>query len=398
MAQDETMINLVVVGGCGHVGLPLGLAFASKGVHVTLLDINEQAIADLNQGVIPFQEEGAQEILYRHLNKNLFVCSDDSVVDNADVVCFITGTPIDEHLNPRVQDVIRILRHYKKHLHSHQLIILRSTIYPGTTRVIENILQNESKVKKLAFCPERIQEGKGISEIFSLPQLVSATSLEAEQETIALFSRITEKIIVLSPEEAELAKLMTNSWRYLQFAIANQFYMMATEFGYDFHKIFAAMTEDYPRARSFARPGLAAGPCLFKDTMQIAAFHKHHFHLGHSAMLVNEGLPSFLVDQMSQKFDGDLRQRKIAILGMTFKADNDDTRESLSFKIKKILEFRMAEVIPSDPWLPETCPLEEALAQADGIILGVPHKEYLTLSPQQPFVDCWGIWSNPQKS
>jgi len=398
MMHDDKTIHLVVVGGCGHVGLPLGLAFASKGVHVTLLDINEQAVQTLNQGKIPFQEEGAQEILDRHLNKNLFITSDDTVVENADVVCFITGTPIDEHLNPRIQDIIRIIRHYKKHFHPDQLIILRSTIYPGTTRVIENILQKESKVRKIAFCPERIQEGKGICEIFSLPQLVSATSSEAEQEAVALFSRITQKTIILSPEEAELAKLMTNSWRYLQFAIANQFYMMATEFGYDFHKIFAAMTEDYPRARSFARPGLAAGPCLFKDTMQIAAFHKHHFHLGHSAMLVNEGLPSFLVDQMSQQFDGDLRQRKIAILGMTFKADNDDTRESLSFKIKKLLEFRMAEVISSDPWLPDTCPLEEALAQADGIILGVPHKEYLTIFPQQPFVDCWGIWSKHQQN
>lgn len=398
MTHDDKTIHLVVVGGCGHVGLPLGLAFSSKGVHVTLLDINEQAIHALNQGKIPFQEDGAQEILDRHLNKNLFITSDDSVVENADVVCFITGTPIDEHLNPRVQDIIRIIRHYEKHLQPDQLIILRSTIYPGTTRVIENILQTESQVKKLAFCPERIQEGKGICEIFSLPQLVSATSPEAEAEAIALFSKITKKTIIMSPEEAELAKLMTNSWRYLQFAIANQFYMMATEFGYDFHKIFAAMTEDYPRARSFARPGLAAGPCLFKDTMQIAAFHKHHFHLGHSAMLVNEGLPSFLVDQMSQQFDGDLRKRKIAILGMTFKADNDDTRESLSFKIKKLLEFRMAEVIPSDPYLPDTCPLQEALAKAEGIILGVPHKEYLTLSPQQPFVDCWGIWSKHQQN
>jgi len=397
MAYDSKTIHLVVVGGCGHVGLPLGLAFASRGVDVTLLDINEQAVQALNQGKIPFQEDGAQEILDRRLNKNLFITCDETVVESADVVCFITGTPIDEHLNPRVQDIIRIIQYYEKRLQPDQLIILRSTIYPGTTRLIENILQKESQIRKIAFCPERIQQGKGIREIFTLPQLVSATSPAAEQEAVALFSKITPKTIILTPEEAELAKLMTNSWRYLQFAIANQFYMMATEFGYDFHKIFAAMIDDYPRARSFARPGLAAGPCLFKDTMQIAAFHKHHFHLGHSAMLVNEGLPSFLVDQMSLKFDGDLKGRKIAILGMTFKADNDDTRESLSFKIKKLLEFRMAEVIPSDPWLPETCPLEEALTQADGIILGVPHKEYLTLSPQKPFVDCWGIWHEQQQ-
>ncbi len=392
------MIKLVIVGGCGHVGLPLGLAFASRGVQVTLLDINEQAIQELNQGQIPFREEGAQEILLRHLNQNLFVSSEAEVIAEADVVCFVTGTPIDEHLNPRVQDIIRIIRHYQQYLRSWQLVVLRSTIYPGTTRLVESILHQESAVRKVAFCPERIQEGKGIKEIFCLPQLISATSPEAEREAAELFSRLAPKVIVLSPEEAELAKLMTNSWRYLQFAIANQFYMMATEFGYDFHKIFAAMTDDYPRARSFAGPGLAAGPCLFKDTMQIAAFHRNHFFLGHSAMLINEGLPSFLVDQMSRHFEGDLRQRKIAILGMTFKADSDDTRESLSFKIKKLLEFQMAEVILSDPWLPETCPLAEALAQAEGIILGVPHQEYLSLRPQKPFIDCWGIWAKPDRN
>lgn len=195
----------------------------------------------------------------------------------------------------------------------------------------------------------------------------------------------------LTPKEAELAKLITNSWRYLEFAIANQFYMMVESQGFDFHRIYNALRDEYPRAQHYAKPGLAAGPCLFKDTMQLSAFHKNNYFLGQSAMLVNEGLPSFLVDQLEAKM-GSLKNRKIAILGMTFKPNNDDTRESLSFKLKKVLEFKMAKVLPVDPYLNNTIELSVALNAADGIILGVPHREFKELKIAQPFVDCWGVW------
>jgi UDP-N-acetyl-D-mannosaminuronic acid dehydrogenase len=252
------------------------------------------------------------------------------------------------------------------------------------------LLRNNFKCK-LAFCPERILQGKGIKEIFELPQLVSGCTEEAEKEASFLFGKVAKKIILLAPEEAELAKLMTNSWRYLEFAIANQFYMIAEEHGVDFYKVYDAMTDDYPRASHFPRPGLAAGPCLFKDTMQLASYHDNGFFLGHSAMLVNEGLPNLLVAQLAKKMGGGLKNRKIAILGMTFKANNDDTRESLSFKIKKLLEQKMAFVLPSDPYLKDTVPLEKVLAEAEGIIIGTPHNEYKDLVLKVPFADCWGI-------
>ena len=188
-----------------------------------------------------------------------------------------------------------------------------------------------------------------------------------------------------------MAKLFTNSWHYANFAISNQFYMMTESQGLDFYKIYDALREDYPRAKHFTRPGLAAGPCLFKDTMQLSAFHKSNFFLGQSAMLVNEGLPVFLTDQLEAKM-GTLKGKNIAILGMTFKANNDDIRESLAFKLRKVLEIRQAKVISSDPYLPDSTPLKEALDKADGIILGVPHNEYLKLNISKPYVDCWGIW------
>lgn len=384
--------KVAIVGGCGHVGIPLGLALAAKGFHVSLVDINEKAVEAINSGRLPFREEGAEALFEKHLGKNLCATTDSAVISVSDVVVFVTGTPVDEHLNPRVSDVVNVVRRYMPLMSERQLVILRSTIFPGSSKVIDGVLRERFAKPKLAFCPERIVQGKGIEEIHNLPQIVSGTSPEAVAEAADLFSKVAPKIILLETEEAELAKLMTNSWRYLEFAIANQFYMMAGQRGLDFHKIFDAMTDSYPRAANFARPGLAAGPCLFKDTMQLAAFHNNNFFLGHSAMLVNEGLPSFLVERLEEKVPGGLAGRKVAILGMTFKADNDDIRESLSFKIKKCLEAKMAKVLPSDPYLKDSIPLERALAEADGIIVGTPHKEYRSLRPSQPYMDCWGIW------
>lgn len=379
-------------GGCGHVGLPLGLVLADKGFEVTLLDINESAVATINDGIIPFQEEGAEELLKKELNKNLFVTSDKEIVKNQDVVVFITGTPVDEHHNPKINEVLGVINKYIHLMNKEQLIILRSTIYPGTTEIIKQILDDKfGGGAKLAFCPERILQGKGIEEIQNLPQIVSAVNDEARVEASEIFSKIAPKIIHLEPIEAELSKLMTNTWRYLEFAIANQFYMMVEDKGLDFYKILNAMKEDYPRAKSFCKAGLAAGPCLFKDTMQLSAFYRNQFFLGQSAMLVNEGLPNFLVAQLENKL-GTLKNKKVALLGMTFKANNDDIRESLSFKIKKELEFKMAKVLVSDVFIKDTLNYQEALTQCDGVILGVPHNEYLDLKIDKPYVDCWNVW------
>ena len=386
------MKKICIIGGCGHVGLPLGLVLSDVGFDVTLLDINKDSINKINNGIVPFQEEGAEELLNKNLNKTLFVTDNSDVVKDQDVVVFITGTPVDEHHNPKIHEVMNVLDKYIHLLHKEQLIILRSTIYPGTTEIIEQKLQKCFNAQpKLAFCPERILQGKGIEEIRNLPQIVSAVNDNARSEAENLFSKVTSKIVHLKPIEAELSKLMLNTWRYLEFAIANQFYMMVEDKGLDFYKIYNAMSEDYPRAKNYCRPGLAAGPCLFKDTMQLSAFYRNQFFLGQSAMLVNEGLPNFLVGQLEKKL-GSLKNKKVAILGMTFKANNDDIREILSFKIKKELEFKLAEVLPSDPYLKDSYKLEDVLSDCDALILGVPHKEYLDLKIDKPYVDCWNIW------
>lgn len=384
--------KVVIVGGCGHVGIPLGLALASRDFDVTLLDIDESKVKLLNSRQLPFVEEGAEELLERHVGENLRATIDPEIISLSDVVIFVTGTPVDEHHNPKIKDVMDVIMSFISFLREEQLIILRSTLFPGTTELLDHTLRKSFPSVKIAFCPERIVQGKGIDEIYNLPQIISATSKEALEEAEDIFQRITCKTIVLSTGEAELAKLMTNAWRYLEFAIANQFYMITNSNGYDFYRIYNAMRDEYPRAQHFPKPGFTAGPCLFKDTMQLASFHNNNFYLGQSAMLVNEGFPNFIVESLLERLGNKhLTGCKVAILGMAFKADNDDIRESLSFKLKKLLEFKRADVICHDPYVYPDIPLEPILEEADAIIIGTPHKQYLELKLKQPFIDCWGI-------
>lgn len=383
--------RIAIVGGCGHVGIPLGLACAEKGFRVTLVDSDERSVETIRSGRIPFLEVGAQEILERTYPDFLDATTDRRRVSEADIVFFVVGTPVDEHHNPRINTFLDIVGEYIPLLTPEKLIILRSTLYPGTTELVYKRFLSDWGRAKVAFCPERIVQGKGIEEIFKLPQIVSGSTEEARIEAGEFFEKIASKVIYLETVEAELAKLITNTWRYVEFAIANQFYMMVEQRGHDFYKIYDALKDDYPRANHYHQPGLTAGPCLFKDTMQLSAFHNNNFFLGQLAMLINEGLPNFLIDQLEKKL-GSLVNKKVCIMGMTFKPDNDDTRESLAFKLKKLLLFKMAEVIECDPYLPGTTSVSESLELADGFIMGVPHREFRDIKISKPFVDCWGVW------
>src|SRR5205085_11581709 len=163
-----------------------------------------------------------------------------------------------------------------------------------------------------------------------LPQLVAGTTPRAAERAAGLFKIITQKVIFLRPVEAELAKLFCNAWRYLNFAVSNQFYVMAQHFDADFYRIYHALREDYPRMASFARPGFAAGPCLHKDTMQLGAFNHGSFVLGQSAMMSNEGLPYLVGQEIKRKYP--LPDMTVGILGMAFKPNSDDPRSSLADK------------------------------------------------------------------
>lgn len=391
MRNKDSAFRVSIIGGCGHVGLPLGVAFAMKGCDVTLVDINEAGIASVNAGRFPFMEKGGDEALRKVVGRTLRAENSSQSVSEADCVIFVTGTPVDEHLNPRIEDVTRVLDQYLPLMHAGQLVILRSTVFPGVTEIVLKKIESAKPGVAVAFCPERVAQGFALEEIFSIPQIVSAFDSESEDRAAELFAKIAPEILRLTPREAELTKLFANAWRYISFAIANQFYIIAEGSGVNFERVYHALSHNYPRA-NYAHPGFAAGPCLFKDTMQLSAFHNNNFFLGHAAMLVNEGLPHFVVEQLEKKM-GSLAGKKIGLLGMAFKANSDDIRESLSYKIKKVLESKLAKVMMTDVYQETNRDLDEIVRTAEGFVLGVPHQEYRKLDLRgKPFADCWGVW------
>ena len=390
--------DVVVIGGGGHVGLPLAIALADRGSKVVVYDLSETAVATINAGRMPFLEPGAEPMLQRALADGRLTASTDAAsVATARSVIVVIGTPVDEHLNPDPNAIPKALERCSEYFRDGQLLVLRSTVYPGVTALVEKMVKNLGVEMLVAFCPERIAEHKAMEELFSLPQIVSSRSPEGRERAAALFGTLTEQIVHLELEEAELAKLFTNTWRYIKFAAANQFYMMANDRGLDFEKIRKGLTQDYPRAKDLPGPGFAAGPCLFKDTMQLAAFSDNKFSLGHSAMLVNEGLPLYLVSQLEKRFD--LSELTVGILGMSFKAGSDDIRSSLSYKLRRVLKFKAKAVLGTDPYVTEETddtllPLDAVLQKADILIIATPHDEYRDLVTDKPVADVWNLLGN----
>jgi UDP-N-acetyl-D-mannosaminuronic acid dehydrogenase len=386
-------VDVCVIGGAGHVGFPLAVAFASRGLRTCIFDIDKDAVDRIESGRAPFLEPGVQEPLDRALaDGTLLATTDPGSVSRSEHVIVVVGTPVDSHLSPDPEAVPRVLGELLPHLRPGQLVVLRSTVFPGVTRRVERLLEVSDAQVDLAFCPERIAEGRAMVELFSLPQIVSARNEHAMKRAAQLFANLTESVIELAPEEAELAKLFTNSWRYIKFAAANSYYMIAADLGLDFARIRDAMMEDYPRASDLPGAGFAAGPCLFKDTMQLASVTGGTFALGHSAMLVNEGLPDYVVRRIEQ--DRDLSDCTVGILGMAFKAESDDRRSSLSYRLKRVLSFRASRVLTTDPYVnddPDLVPLETVLAEADLLVVGAPHELYRELDTDLPVVDVWNV-------
>jgi len=386
-------IDVAVIGGCGRAGLPLALAFADRGLSVLAYDIDRVAVDAVNAGRMPFLEEGAEPVLERVLSEGRLEASGSpEELRRAEHAIVVIGTPVDEHLNPDIQAVTSAMEDLAEHLVDGQQLILRSTVYPGVTRKVEELLGRRGLDLDVAFCPERIAEGKALSELYELPQIVAARTGRSLERAEKLFGNLTAEIVRLEPEEAELAKLFTNAWRYIRFAAANQFFMMANDFGLDFERIRSALAHNYPRAADMPGAGLAAGPCLFKDTAQLAAFNNHNFHLGQAAMSINEGLPLYLVSRIEQRYD--LPEMTVGILGMAFKRGSDDPRSSLSYKLKRILRFKAREVLCTDPYVSDDAdllPLEEVVRGADLLVIATPHDEYRGLKADAPIVDIWGV-------
>jgi UDP-N-acetyl-D-mannosaminuronic acid dehydrogenase len=386
-------LDIVIVGGCGHVGLPLALSLADCGYRVGIEDIDAAKIERVRAGNVPFLETGAEDLLRKLLpTGRLELAADPGLVSRTDRVILVIGTPIDEFMNPSVRIFDRVIDELIPHLRDGSLVVLRSTVFPGTTESVERRLRIAGRDADVVFCPERIAEGHALEEIRSLPQLIGASSDRGFEKACELFKPLGVTVVRTTPLEAELAKLLTNTWRYMKFAIANQFFQIAHRSGVDYNRVLDAIRHDYPRAADLPGPGFAAGPCLLKDTMQLSAFTPDHFPMGQAAMQINEGLPNYIVDSLNSRRP--LSGRTLGILGMAFKGESDDPRASLSYKVRKLAAFQGAHVLCTDPYIKDASfvSLERVLEESDILVIAAPHKAYRKLDlAEREVVDVWGI-------
>jgi len=395
--MSSKSVDVCVVGGAGHVGAPLAIAFAAKGLNTLIYDINTKSMDVLASGRMPFLEDGAEPLLQEVLAKKTLSFSNDiTKLKDAQFIVVTIGTPIDEFQNPMLRLVEECMEALLPHLDDSQTIVLRSTIFPGVTEWVHRFLRERGKRTGVAFCPERVVQGHSIKELATLAQLVSGTSPEAENAAAGLFEKIAPKIVRMVPQEAEFAKLISNAYRYITFAAANQFYMMVTSAGLDYHRLLAGLKDGYPRMADLPRPGFAAGPCLYKDTLQLAAAYNNTFNLGYAALQVNEGLPQFVIEQIAARHP--LGELTVGILGTAFKAESDDIRSSLAYKLKKLLKYQAKAVLATDPFVTTDDTLvsvEQVVEKSDVLIVGVPHAAYKKLDTKgKTVIDVWNFLPN----
>lgn len=400
------MFNVAVIGAGGHVGLPFAIVNALAGNKVIGVDINEEFVLKLNDGKYPYVEEGGDEGLEHVLkSKKLYFTTSQILPKHIDVIAIMIGTPVDSENNPRLDYLMNYVDdHLIPHLSSlpndsygepGPLIVLRSTVAPGTTELLQKKLDGYRC--QLVFCPERVVQGKSLIETSALPQIVGAFSqwdFETASKYFGTFNN--SETIYLSPREAEVAKLITNMTRYVNFALANEFYMIGDQQGIDIHRVIDAANKDYPRL-DLPKPGPnVGGPCLFKDgrfLLKSVPF----VDLIQTAFVINEGMPQYVFNRM---MEANPNIKSVRIYGMTFKANNDDIRNSLSFKFKKICEQNGLIVEYTDPYYGvKTSGDIDHKKDVDALVIMTPHDEYKGLFDNkwnppkegQVLVDVWKI-------
>lgn len=382
--------SVAIIGGAGHVGLPLAISFANAGVKTHIYDVNIDAMEAIMNGKFPFKEiHGKHQLEVALRSGNLFTTSDPEKLAEPSVIITIIGTPVDNHLNPDPDAIRKSLEQLTPFLRNGQLLVLRSTVFPGVTASVEHLLLELKLEIDVVAAPERITEGFAFEELPNIPQIIGARSEKVFLRAKNFFQVIVNECLESTPEQAELAKLFSNSWRYMRFAAANELYGIALQSGQNFETIRRLMMHNYPRSLDFPKPGFAAGPCLPKDSLQLIAFSRQSSPMNSAAYSVNENLPNIIVNKILKEIN--LKDMTVGILGMAFKSESDDSRSSLSYKLKKLLSFVSRRVICSDPYVQDDnlTSLEEVLMYSDIIVVAIDHEEYRGLQFKQEVFKVW---------
>jgi UDP-N-acetyl-D-mannosaminuronic acid dehydrogenase len=370
----------VSVVGLGRVGLPLALSFADRGLDVVGVDKDPARIASVDAGVMPFHEHGTQELLDRVRETNRLRLS-ERIEDAAEArhIVLTLGTPNLWHIEIDISDLRSVLDSLLPVLREGHSLVLRSTVAPGTTEFVAGYLEQQRGFEVgrdvfVAHAPERIAENHFLEEIASLPHIVGGVDERSTDEVARLFEVFDSRIVKTTPVQAELAKIWTNIFRYANFALPNLLMMNCDQYGANVFEVIDLINRDYPRG-GIAMPGLTGGTCLRKDF----AFSEERSSAPGMLLAVsrvNESVPLFLVEGIKSRI-GSLRGKKVAVLGLTFKRNSDDLRDSLSLKLIHLLERELAHVARHDPRAPvNTDSLEEALTGADAVVVATNHDEF----------------------
>ena len=382
------------------MGLPLALSFADRGLSVIGVERDEAVLASLESGRMPFHETGTQELLERvtasgRLQRTRSV-SDAAAADH---IVLTLHTPSYLHIEIDISQVRGVIDDLLPVLRPGHSLILRSTVAPGTTEWVAGYIEQRRGLRAgedlfVAHVPERIAENHFVEEIATLPCIVGGVGDGSGARAAELFEVFGTEIVQTSPVQAELAKIWTNILRYTQFALPNLLMMECEQYGANVFDVIELINHDYPRG-GIAGPGLTAGACLRKDfTFSEERSSAPGMLLAVSR--VHETVPVFLVKGLKSRLGGSLRDLKVAVLGLTFKRDSDDIRDSLSFKLVRMLERELAHVTRHDPHVPaESEPLEAALEGADAVVVATNHSSFEGLAARLPegtlLVDPWGV-------
>src|SRR3954452_11717701 len=325
------MTPTAAVVGLGRVGLPLALSLADRGVRVIGVDKNQAVLDAVGAARMPFHETGTQDLLERVMGVgSLELTTRVQDAARADYIVLTLGTPAHVHIEIDISQIRGALDELLPLVHEGQTIILRSTVAPQTTDWVAGYIEQRrgfvvGENLFVAHVPERIAENHFLEEIASLPCIVGGVGERSGERAAELFGVFGTEIIQTTPVQAELAKIWTNILRYTEFALPNLLMMEADQYDANVFEIVELINHGYPRG-GIAAPGLTAGTCLRKDF----AFSEERSSAPGMLLAVSrvhETMPRFIVDGLRRRL-GSLRDRKIAVLGLTFKRDSDDRRDS----------------------------------------------------------------------
>jgi UDP-N-acetyl-D-mannosaminuronic acid dehydrogenase len=375
-----TLDRSVSVIGLGRVGLPLALSFADRGISVLGVDNNVAQLEAIRAGRMPFNEAGAQELLDRVMSSGRLQLSERAAdAARTDDIVITIGTPSFSHLESDLRQVRAALDDLLPLLRPGHALILRSTIAPGTTDFVAAYLEKRRGLRAgedvfVAHAPERIAAGKFLEEISTLPCIIGGVGEASTERAASTFSVFGAPIVKTTPVQAELAKIWTNILRYTTFALPNLLMMDCERYEANVFEVIELINHDYPRG-GIAMPGLTAGTCLRKDFV-FSEERSNAPGMLLAVSRVNEAVPLFLVEGIKRRL-GELDSRKVAVLGLTFKRDTDDERDSLSPKLIRLLERELADVAVCDPHASTpTQPFADVVRGADVVIVATNHSEF----------------------